>query len=239
VGQITICRACARRRRAISFTYRKRIQPQKLTRNDHTDWDVEAYRPDSGPVGTQNLDVAITIQANATTGNVTLTGVGIPFTADMVGRVIRIDDRDLSDAGMERAETGSPSTDSNAAGTAMSIRRASAPTAGPNAPVHTEGDVSAGQASTRHGAFCIAATASCASRLHQWQRAAGTVLSQLPSRWSPAAAIAGIRRPGRPGSAGRSWSPSSSSRLGFFRGDKIWLSAVDDPEDMDLRAGRR
>ncbi|KQW22148.1 hypothetical protein ASC80_01755 [Afipia sp. Root123D2] len=217
-----------------------KTKPQKLTRNEHTDWLVEDYSPDSGPVDTQNLDVNITIQASAVTGAVTLTGAGDPFTADMVAGVIRIDDRDLSltpefsaletaiAAGQKRRWNGN-----------VYEALLDGKDAGPNSPVHTEGDVSAGQASPTevyqtwrflHSGYGYVRV----TEVTDANTAAGTVLKRLPDnvttgasyRWYPPA-----------WTAGSGWPEVVAfvkSRLGFFRGDKIWLSAQDDPADHDL-----
>ncbi|WP_445493212.1 hypothetical protein [Rhodopseudomonas sp. RCAM05734] len=210
--------------------------PQKLTRNDHTDWTVALYAPDSGPVGTKNLDVAITLQASAVApGAVTLTGIGSPLKAEWVGGVIRIDDRDLSlTPQWSASETAIATGQKRRWNGNVYEAVAAASDAGSNAPVHTEGDVSAGQGMQtwrflhsgfgyiRIGAFTNANSAT------------GTILSRLPDsvasagsfRWYPPA-----------WNSADGWPELVTfvkSRLGFFRGDKIWLSAVDDPDDHDL-----
>lgn len=213
--------------------------PQKLTRNDHTDWDVDAYAPDSGPVGDKNLDVAITIQANAVDpGAVTLSGVGSPFTADMVGAVIRIDDRDLSQtAEWAATETAIPLHVFRRWNGNVYRSERSAIDAGPNAPVHTEGDVSAGASyqtwrylHSGYGYVRVTVFTNANS-------VTGTILSRLPDsvttgpsfRWYPPAWNAADGFP--------ELVAFVKSRLGFFRGDKVWLSALDDPDDHDLGLG--
>ncbi|NUU41377.1 hypothetical protein [Tardiphaga robiniae] len=210
-------------------------QPQRLTRNDHTNWAVDVYSPDNGPVDAQNLDVARTIQTSASTGNITLTGMGSPFNTGMVGGVIRIDDRDLS---------LTPQWSALEATVALSAQRRwngnvyqamqSGKDSGPNAPVHTEGDVTAGNnyqtwryLHSGYGYVRITAVSNTNS-------ATGTVIGRMPDslmgagsfRWYP---------PAWTSTAG--WPEVVAfvkSRLGFFRGDKGWLSAVDDPSDHDL-----
>jgi hypothetical protein len=69
----------------------------KITRSADLTWSYATVSPTGGPVDTQNLDVAKTIQASAATGTgITLTGVGHMFKASHVGQVFRLDDRDLS-----------------------------------------------------------------------------------------------------------------------------------------------
>jgi hypothetical protein len=212
-------------------------QPQKLTRNDHTDWDVEAYDP-SGPFDTQNLDVGITIQASAATGNVTLTGAGGPFNADMVERVIRIDDPDLSlTAEWTPSETAIAQGQLRRWNGNVYEARGVGLDAGPNAPVHTEGDVSSGAGKQiwrfiHSGYGFVRITSVTTPNL-----AAGAVLLRLPAtavsnasyRWYPPA-----------WSNEQGWPELVAFvkfRLGFFRKDKVWLSAAEDPDDHDLGFG--
>ena len=210
--------------------------PQKLTRNDHTDWIVELYAPDSGPVGTKNLDVAITLQTNAVLpGAVTLTGVGSPLKPEWVGGIIRIDDRDLSLTPGWRASEEAIATGSKRRWNG-NVYEAVAPVsdAGANAPEHTEGDVSAGQGAQTwrflHSGFGYIRI----GVFNNANSATGTILTRLPDsvtsggsfRWYPPA-----------WNSADGWPELVTfvkSRLGFFRGDKIWLSAVDDPDDHDL-----
>ncbi|UZE47913.1 hypothetical protein ONR75_24055 [Rhodopseudomonas sp. P2A-2r] len=216
-------------------------KPQKLTRNEHTDWTVAVYAPDSGPVGTKNLDVAVTVQASAVLpGAVTLTGAGSPFKAEWVGSVIRIDDRDLS---------LTPEWSASETGIQVSVRRRwngnvyettiDARDAGPNAPTHTEGDVSSGVSDINHAyqTWRYLHSGYGYVRIDAFTNAnsvTGTILSRLPDsvttggsfRWYPPA-----------WNAADGWPELVTfvkSRLGFFRGDRIWLSAVDDPDDHDL-----
>lgn len=215
-------------------------QPQILTRNDHTDWDVEVYSPDSGPVDTKNLDTGKTIQVSAATGNVTLTGVGGPLSSDMVGNVIRIDDRDLSlTAEWSAAETGIALNQQRRWNGNVYQALLSGADAGPNEPVHTEGDVLSGRADAstpyqswrylHSGYGYVRVTAVTNSN-----SGSGTVLSRLPDtvvsagsfRWYPPAWTATIGWP--------SLVAFVKFRLAFFRNDKVWLSAVDDPNDHDL-----
>lgn len=71
--------------------------PRVLTRLGHTDWTLQTYLPAGGPVDTQNLDPAKTIQASAVIGaGTTLTGVGTAFAAGDIGGVFRLDEADLT-----------------------------------------------------------------------------------------------------------------------------------------------
>jgi len=63
---------------------------QKLSRFALDNWTIAAAHYKSGPFRVQNLDEAITIQASAMTGTITLTGAGNPFDASHVGGLIRL-----------------------------------------------------------------------------------------------------------------------------------------------------
>lgn len=210
-------------------------KPQTITRVANLNWTCADYAPNSGPVDSQNVDITITVQANAVTGAVTLTGVNNPLSADMVGGVIRLEDRDLSltpewsavesaiAIGAERRWNGN-----------VYQARVNAVDAGTNAPVHTSGDVSAGAGKQTwrflhpgYGFVRIAAFTNANS-------ATGTVLTQLPAtvvsggtyRWSPPAWTASLGYP--------ELVAYNYPRLGWYRGNVFWLTANDDAQNFDL-----
>lgn len=63
---------------------------QKLSRFALDNWTIAPANYLNGPFRIQNLDTAVTVQASAATGSITLTGVGSPFAADMVGTLMRL-----------------------------------------------------------------------------------------------------------------------------------------------------
>ncbi|WP_010140405.1 hypothetical protein [Oceanicola sp. S124] len=63
---------------------------QKLSRFALDNWAIEPASFTTGPFRVQNLDEALTIQASAASGSITLTGTGGIFTADWVGSLIRL-----------------------------------------------------------------------------------------------------------------------------------------------------
>lgn len=66
-------------------------EPQKLTRNSHTSWSLSAVSFTDGPFQPVNTS-AITLYASATAGSgITITASAALFTAEMVGRLVRID----------------------------------------------------------------------------------------------------------------------------------------------------
>lgn len=209
--------------------------PQQIVRTDTLSWASSDYASDSGPVGTQNVDAGITVQASAVTGNINLTGVGNPLTADMVGGVMRLDDRDLSlTPEWSPLETAIAVNAERRWNGNVYQATINGKDAGPNAPVHTSGDVSAGNnlqtwrfLHPGYGFVRIltrtngnAGTATVLSRLP------ATVVSGGTLRWSPPA-----------------WTPLQGypevvafdyPRLGWYRGNTFWLTGNDDGENFDL-----
>lgn len=196
-------------------------------------WTAAAFATTGGPVDTQNLDVTKTIQASAQTGAVNLTGIGTAFTAGQIGQQYRLDDRDLS-------LTPEWTTTETAIATGQ-LRRWNGNVysavggpldAGPNPPVHTSGDVSAGQGKIiwrfEHPGYGFVQILTVTNAL----TATGTVLSKLPAtvvsgatyRWSPPAWSADVGFP-----TGIAF---SKSRLLLTRGSYFWLAGVGVPSNM-------
>ena len=69
---------------------------QKLSRFALDNWAIEAAPFTAGPFRLQNIDKAVTVQASAATGTVTLTGTGSPFAADLIGSLMMLEPVDLS-----------------------------------------------------------------------------------------------------------------------------------------------
>jgi hypothetical protein len=210
--------------------------PQTITRITNLNWTCVAYAPDSGPVDTQNLDTTITVQASAGGGTgITLSGVGNPFTADMIGGVMRIDDRDLSlTPEWSPTETAIVLTSQRRwNGNVYQAMRA-AIDAGPNAPVHTAGDVSAG-ASYQTWRFLNPGYGTVRIKtVTNGNSATADVLMQLPAtvvsggsyRWS---APAWTALKGYPELVAYTY-----PRLGWYRGNVFWLTAQADASNFDL-----
>ncbi|GHF33314.1 hypothetical protein [Seohaeicola zhoushanensis] len=68
---------------------------QKITRLALDNWTIADAAFDTGPFKVQNLDEALTIQASAATGTITLTATGGIFSADWVGSLIRLAPTDI------------------------------------------------------------------------------------------------------------------------------------------------
>lgn len=64
--------------------------PRKLTRTAHDAWTLTTIDFQDGPFLDENI-TAVTITPSATTGAITLTASSATFTADMVGRLVRIE----------------------------------------------------------------------------------------------------------------------------------------------------
>jgi hypothetical protein len=210
-------------------------KPQVITRIDNLNWTCTDFSPDTGPIDSQNVDTSITVQASAVTGNVDLTGSNSPFTADMAGGVMRLDDRDLS---------LTPEWLTTETGIALNAQRrwngnvyqamVAGADAGPNPPVHTEGDVSAGQGKQTwrflHPGYGYVRITSFTSA----NAVAGTVLKQLPAtvvsgatyRWSPPAWTSSKGYPGMVA--------FDFPRVGWYRDNLYWLTGDDDAQNFDL-----
>lgn len=210
--------------------------PQVITRSALLSWACADYASDSGPVDSQNVAAGVTIQASAVTGaGITLTGVGGPLSSDMVGGVIRLEDRDLSlTPEWTPTETAIASGAQRRWNGNVYQATAVAKDAGPNAPIHTSGDVSAGQnyqtwrfLHPGYGFVRVTAVGGANS-------GTADVLTQLPAtvvsggtlRWS-----------------GPAWTPAKGypelvaynyPRLGWYRGNAYWYTGNDDAENHDL-----
>ncbi len=206
----------------------------KLIRTGLIEWSYQDVIPDGGPVDTQNLDTAITVQASAITGNINLVGVGNPFTAAMVGQVMRLDESDLSLVAEWVPDEAGIAANAQRRWNGNVYQALNGGNAGPNAPTHIEGDVSAGTGFVtwrflHPGYGYVKLTA-----FTDVNTAAGTVLSRLPDstvtkptyRWSPPAWSSDLGFP--------TALAFSSPRLVILRTDTVWLSAIDNPENLKV-----
>ncbi len=123
----------------------KGYAPQVIMRDSPSSWSLAAYRNKNGPLDPQNLDNTQTIQADATTGSVTLTAVGNPrFTAADVGTVWRLDEPDLSATPYWKASESSIAVGQQRRFQGNTYEVTVAGDAGPTAPTHEEGEWNAG-----------------------------------------------------------------------------------------------
>lgn len=216
-------------------------KPQQIVRAGPLAWSCTDYAPANGPVDTDNVDPAKTIQASAVTGaGITLTGTGTAFHANQIGGVYRLEDRDLS-----LTPEWSPTEEAIAAGQKRrwngNVYEAllAGKDAGPNEPVHTEGDVSAGQkdATTAYqtwrflhpgyGFVRITAVASATSATADvLTRLPDTVVSGATYRWAAPAWTADLGYPD--GVAFR------YPKLLWWRDNTYWGTADDDAQNFDL-----
>jgi hypothetical protein len=83
---------------------------RKLSRYALDDWTIADWDLVSGPFRVQNLDDTITVQCSAAEGAITLTGVGGPFSPEMVGSLMMITPVDISEipvwSGNTKADIG-------------------------------------------------------------------------------------------------------------------------------------
>lgn len=209
-------------------------RPKVVERFGSLNWTAVDYAPASGPVDSQNVDAGKTVQASAATGNVTLTGVGSPFSPDMVGGVMRLDDRDLSlTPEWLTTETAIAANAQRRWNGNVYEARVGGADAGANPPVHTSGDVSAGQGKQTwrylHSGYGLVRITGYTNE----NNAAATVLTQLPAsvvsgpttRWS---APAWTASKGFPEAVAYDF-----PRLGWYRVNVYWLTADDDAQNFD------
>lgn len=116
--------------------------PQKLTRHSNTRWIFTEYRPNQGPMLELNSS-AVTLQASAQVGSVTLTASAATFAATDVGRLVRLDSQNLS---VKPWETGkSYSTNDLVRYDGKTYEAQNNKTSGTSPPVHAEGTAFDGQ----------------------------------------------------------------------------------------------
>lgn len=209
----------------------------KLVRSGLLQWAFATVTPEGGPVDTKNVDTTITVQASAVTGDpINLTGVGGPFTAAMIGQPMRLDDRDLSlvnewvaneiNVGAAARRRWNGNVYENESGALAS--------SGPNPPTHVDGDVSSGAGFITwrflHSGYGFVQIKSVTSA----NAATAAVLSRLPD----SVVSGGSYRFWPPAWTSDSGFPTaiafSSPRLLLTRGDLLFLSGIDSPEDMKV-----
>jgi hypothetical protein len=167
---------------------------QILSRLALDNWTIAAFDPSTGPFRVQNLDKAVTIQASAATGSITLAGVGTAFSADHVGSLIELKPTD---------NTAVALWTSNEAISVGNLRRygrnvyelMAGTNSGTNPPIHTDGEELVDNKPTRWkflsddtGVVRITAVASATSATATViKRLPGSVVSNATYRWSEGA----------------------------------------------------
>lgn len=66
-------------------------QPRKITRLSNTNWQISVPEFYDGPFASQNADEAVKVYASASSGSVTLTADSPIFTADLAGKLFKIE----------------------------------------------------------------------------------------------------------------------------------------------------
>lgn len=111
---------------------------QKLSRLALDNWTIAPAHYKSGPFRIQNLDKAITIQASAMTGTISLIGVGNPFEASHVGVLMHMTPVDFTNIALWSSNTAVAINDQMRVGENVYQLVAGANT-GVSAPLHVEG----------------------------------------------------------------------------------------------------
>jgi hypothetical protein len=119
------------------------LPPMKLVRYGDTFWALEEYKPLQGPLEPQNIS-AITLQASAATGSITLTASASLFLMVRdIGRLVRIDSQNLSVKPWEVNK--SYTTGDFVEYTGLIYKALNSKTSGTSPPIHTHGTAYDGQ----------------------------------------------------------------------------------------------
>lgn len=80
----------------ILYLFHPNVAPQELQRsgpsNQQASWNLVPFESGDGPYSPQNTIASKTLQPSATSGPITITGVGVSFNVGDIGRKIRIQD---------------------------------------------------------------------------------------------------------------------------------------------------
>lgn len=118
--------------------------PQWLSRFDHDNWTIEPTPFVNGPFHAENDAEAVTVQASAATGAITLAGVGNPFEGMVAGGFLRLQAVNQTTVptwtGNQAASVGQRMAYDGRVYEIMSFDGSGADT-GVNPPTHSEGDV--------------------------------------------------------------------------------------------------
>lgn len=121
--------------------------PQKLSRVANTNWTLEDFEFEGGPFALENKKKARIMTADDVTGSITLTASGsgnTPFTADMVGALIKLTRKDNDNVDVWEPGKSWSSTD-NARYQENHYEADNSATSGSSPPVHLEGKATDGK----------------------------------------------------------------------------------------------
>lgn len=115
---------------------------QRLSRFALDNWTIEAEVYDTGPYRVQNLDEALTVQASAETGSITLTASASLFTADMIGSLMLLQPTDYTTIPLWQAyETVAVNEKRRYEDKVFELTQADGADVGVTPPLHSEGEV--------------------------------------------------------------------------------------------------
>ncbi|MBN8532456.1 MAG: hypothetical protein J0L51_00065 [Rhizobiales bacterium] len=210
-------------------------RPQTLSRFSDTDWRFADYDNLRGPVRKINT-TATTILASDVTGTVNLTASADLFVEGHIGSLWRLDDADLSavpawialesvSAGARRRNRGLVYEALNGAST------------GPNAPTHTEGDVSSGNAQVTwryidNGKGYVRITAVTGPR-----NAVAVVTQRLPATVATGSGTTRWHEAAWSNAPDVGWPDRVmifDQKICWCRGDEIWITRAGDFYDFDV-----
>jgi hypothetical protein len=205
---------------------------QQLSRTDHHLWSIAAFANVEGPFLDINVDTAKTVYANNMTGNVTLTASSSIFKANMVGKMIYIEQS--PDALTRKWEVAKAMVLNEIRRAGLSYYQViSAGTTGTVRPDHIEGvaydgDPGVGWQYLHSGFGVVRITGFTSGTV-----VTGTVMKRIPDQ----VISGGISRtitllvPGDPGGVGDPPSPAVLTRVtvplhGYVTGDSVTISGV-------------
>lgn len=119
------------------------LRPYKLTRHGTTNWQFSEYSPNDGPFLSMNQDTASTVYASAQSGSVTLQANGPIFAATDVGRLMRLEVKNLDVKPWETNK--SYSVNDLARSDGKTYKALNAKTSGTDTPIHDHGTAFDGQ----------------------------------------------------------------------------------------------
>jgi hypothetical protein len=112
---------------------------QRLARLALDNWTIAAFEPTNGPFRVQNLNKALTVQASASTGTVTLTASGPLFAANHIGSLMELRPTDNTAVPLWRSNETVAVGDRRRVGNRTYENVIASGITGNNPPIHDEG----------------------------------------------------------------------------------------------------
>ncbi len=224
----------------VLYIVHRSYAPRKLSRFADTNWTLATYEPSGGPFQDANI-TATTMYASAATGSVSLVASAATFTAAMVGTLVYLEQKTVSDVAQWEAGKAITTGNDRRSGVRNYDALNSANT-GTITPTHTEGAVYDGDTGVQWQYLDAGYGWARITAFNDTQNVTATVLSRIP-----AGAVGS-------GNASTKWALDAWSstegypdvitfyldRLVFMRDQLVWMTVAGDYENMQTRdAGRQ